>query len=111
MALALYGAILVLGSVPGARADIGEVASGIVLHSLAYAAICFLLFTGSCGSPAMRAGKAVVTVAVMGAVDELVQSFLPYRHGAVADFLIDCNAAVMMAILLYCFLPVPAEQS
>ena len=41
----------------------------------------------------------------MGAVDELVQSLLPYRRGAVADWLVDCNAAVMVAGLLWAFLP------
>ncbi|MDM5179799.1 hypothetical protein PO883_21655, partial [Massilia sp. DJPM01] len=42
-ALAMYAAILIMGSVPGARAEIGTVASGIVLHTIAYGAITFLL--------------------------------------------------------------------
>ncbi len=96
----LYGLILILGSIPGARQDIGNYASGLVLHSCAYAGITFLLFTGGSGNLAARAMKAVLTVAAMGAGDELVQSFLPYRHGAVGDWLVDVtSAAVTVAVM------------
>lgn len=100
-----YAAIVAMGAVPGARAEIGNYASGIVLHTLAYGAITVLLFTGSAGSAPARALKSVLTVAAMGAVDELVQSLLPYRRGAVSDWLVDCNAAVLVAALLWAFLP------
>ncbi len=96
-AIVLYLLILILGSIPGARQDIGEVASGVILHSMAYAGLTFLLFTGGSGTLAQRALKAVLTIAAMGALDEFVQSFFPYRHGAVSDWLVDCNAAVLCA--------------
>ena len=94
-AIVLYLLILVLGSIPGARQDIGQVATGVILHSIAYAGLAFLIFTGSRGGLAQRAVKAVLTIALMGALDEFVQSFFPYRHGAVSDWLVDCNAAVL----------------
>ncbi len=100
-AIALYLAIIVAGSIPGARAEIGNYASGLVLHALAYAALAFLWFTGSAGSPATRAGKALLAVAAMGAGDELVQSFLPYRVGDVRDWLVDCSAALVTCALLW----------
>ena len=100
-AIVLYLMILVLGSIPGARQDIGTVASGVLLHSLAYAGLTFLLFTGGNGGLAQRAGKAVLTIALMGALDEFVQSFFPYRHGAVSDWLVDCNAALLMAAVMW----------
>lgn len=109
-ALAMYAAILIMGSVPGARAEIGTVASGIVLHTIAYGIITFLLFTGSLGSARARAIKSILTVMAMGALDELVQSFLPYRSGAVGDWLIDCNAALITAGLLWAFLPQAARS-
>lgn len=108
-ALAMYAAVVVLGSVPGARAEIGLLARGLILHTLAYGIISFLLYTGSTGGQAARAGKAVLTVALMGALDETIQSFLPYRSGALADFLVDCNAALMTCALLWAFLPAPRE--
>lgn len=100
-AIALYLLILILGSVPGARHDIGEVASGLVLHSCAYAGLTFLLFTGGTGSAALRAAKAVLTIAMMGALDEYVQSYFPYRHAAVSDWLVDCTAAVVTTGLMW----------
>jgi VanZ family protein len=100
-AMAMFALIVIIGSIPGARADAAEVASGIVLHSIAYAVLAFLVFTGSTGSPAQRAPKAVLTIATMGAFDELVQSFLPYRHGAVGDWLVDVTAAMLTATLLW----------
>jgi VanZ family protein len=108
-ALLLYAAIVGFGAIPGVRAEIGQVASGIVLHTVAYACITVLLFTGSTGAPRSRAIKAVLTVALMGAVDELVQTFLPYRRGAIADWLIDCNAALITAGLLWAFLPLRSD--
>ncbi|CAN7515147.1 VanZ family protein [Pseudoduganella sp. LjRoot289] len=100
-ALVLYLMILVLGSIPGARSDIGQVASGLVLHSLAYAGLTFLLFTGGNGNAAWRAIKAVLTVMAMGALDELVQSFLPYRHGALSDWAVDTASALATASVMW----------
>ncbi len=100
-AIVLYLLILILGSLPGARQDIGQVASGLILHSIAYAGLTFLIFTGGTGSLRLRAGKAVLTIALMGALDEYVQSFFPYRHGAVSDWLVDCNAAVLTALFMW----------
>jgi VanZ family protein len=105
VALVLYLAILVIGSIPGARHDIGAYASGPVLHSIAYAGLATLWFTGSSGDGAQRALKAVFAVAVMGAGDEFVQSFFPYRGAAVADWLVDCVAAVVAATILWAVLP------
>lgn len=104
-AFVVYAVIVTMGAIPGARAEIGTYASGMVLHALAYGGITFLLYTGSSGSARARALKSVLTVAAMGALDELIQSFLPYRHGAVGDWLVDCNAAIMVAALLWAFLP------
>jgi VanZ family protein len=109
-ALLLYAAIVAMGSIPGARAEIGDYAPGLVLHTLAYGAVSFLLFTGSTGSARARAVKTVLTVMAMGAFDELVQTFLPYRTGAVADWLVDCNAALITCGLLWAFLPRPAAS-
>jgi VanZ family protein len=100
-AITVYLMILVFGSIPGARQDIGNVASGLILHSCAYAGLAFLLFTGGRGGNRPRAVKAFLTIALMGALDEYVQSFFPYRHGAVSDWLVDCNAALLTAVLMW----------
>lgn len=109
-ALLLYAAIVLMGSIPGARAELGTLASGIALHTLAYGALTFLLYTGTAGTRRARAVRTVLTVFAMGAADELVQSLLPYRSGALADWVIDANAAVVTAGLLWAFLPDPVAS-
>lgn len=105
LALVLYLAIVVIGSIPGERHAIGEYASGLVLHSIAYSGLAALWFTGSIGDGAQRALKAVFAIAVMGAVDETIQRFFPYRGASVGDWLVDCVAAVVMATILWAVLP------
>ncbi|MFN3791986.1 VanZ family protein [Massilia sp.] len=104
-ALVLFAGIVVAGSIPGARAEVGEFAPGVVLHGLTYAFLSLLWFFGSTGSPPARAAKAVVAIALMGAGDELVQSFLPYRSGDVRDWVVDVSAAVLTSTLLAVIVP------
>jgi hypothetical protein len=109
-ALLLFLAILVGGSIPGARADIGHYASGVVLHSTAYAVLALLWFTASRGSAARRSVATVLAIAVMGAIDESVQSFFPYRGADVRDWMVDCSAAVVVCAILWLALPKAALQ-
>lgn len=104
-ALTLYVLVLILGSIPGARADVGRLASGLVLHSVTYAVLTFLLFGGGFGTPRQRAIKALATIMLMGALDEFIQTFLSYRRGSAMDWLVDCNAAAITSALLWAFWP------
>jgi len=100
-AIALFILIVIIGSIPGARAEAAVWATGLVLHGCAYAGLAFLVFTGTSGTPSQRALKAVLHIAAMGAIDELVQSMLPYRHGSLGDWMIDCTAALLSASLMW----------
>lgn len=100
-AVLMYLTIVVAGNIPGARADIGHYAPGVVLHGTAYAILACLCFLASTGSLAARASKAVLAVALMGAGDELIQSFFPYRGADPRDWAVDCTAAVL-AVLVLC---------
>ncbi|MFC3456642.1 VanZ family protein [Massilia haematophila] len=104
-AIAMFAAIVVAGSIPGARADVGQYASGLVLHSAAYATPGPAVFTAGRGSAAARSRSSVAAIAVMGAIDELVQSFFPYRGADVHDWLVDCSAAVVACAILWMVLP------
>jgi hypothetical protein len=101
----IYLGIVVGGNIPGARADIGQYAPGVALHSCAYAVLTALCFLGSTGSPAARAVKAVLAIALMGAGDEFIQSFFPYRGADVRDWAVDCGSAILVSLLLCIFLP------
>jgi hypothetical protein len=96
----MYMAIVVAGNIPGARADIGQYASGVMLHSCAYAVLTVLCFLGSRGSAAARAVKAVLAIVLMGAGDEFIQSFFPYRGADPRDWAVDCGSAILMSLLL-----------
>jgi len=104
-ALVIYLLILVLGSIPGARHEIGEYAPGGVLHALAYSGLTVLLFIGKGTHLNKRAIGAVLMVAAMGAGDEFVQSFLPYRGAAVFDWLVDIAASLTTATAMYFLYP------
>ncbi|MDP3841768.1 MAG: VanZ family protein [Oxalobacteraceae bacterium] len=78
----------------------GKIASGLVLHGLAYSIITFLLFTGSNGRPSGNALRTWLIVAIMGALDEFVQSFFPYRNAAVHDWAVDVTASFVTVFLL-----------
>jgi VanZ family protein len=107
----IYMGIVVVGNIPGARADIGHYASGVVLHGSAYAVLACLCFLGSSGSLAARAGKAVLAIALMGAGDEFIQSFFSYRGADPRDWAVDCVAAVLASLLLCIVLPKTAPTA
>jgi len=100
-AISLFVLNCIIGSIPGARAEAAEFASGLVLHSCGYSFLTFLLFTGCQGMPAQRALKAVLGIAIMGAIDEYIQTFFPYRHGSVDDWLVDMAAALIASTVLW----------
>lgn len=96
-AMFIYVLIVVIGSIPGARHEIGAFAPGTVLHALAYSGLTVLLFIGKGADVAGRAINAVFIVAAMGAGDEFVQSFLPYRGASLLDWLVDVAASLVAA--------------
>lgn len=102
-AIAFYLMMLIIGSIPGARSEIGQFAPGVVLHSIAYAILTFLLFAGSSDRGFNRAVKAVLIVIAMGALDECVQSFFPYRTGSVTDWMIDSLVGIVASGMLLAF--------
>lgn len=54
-ALVLYALVILIGDIPGVRADVGQYASGGVLHSFGYGVLALILFSGTAGGMARRA--------------------------------------------------------
>jgi VanZ family protein len=104
-AFVFYLLIITLGSIPHARAAIGQLASGVILHSLAYSMITFLLFSGIKGNLFKKSVQTLLIVALMGALDECVQSFFPYRTASMGDWLVDCSASIITTFLLFMLWP------
>lgn len=101
LAFALYVLMVSIGSLPGAREDVGQYASGLLLHALAYALLTLLLFVGSAGTRGERFVSAMLTVFAMGAFDEYVQSFFPYRTASVMDWMVDAVAGSATSAMLW----------
>jgi VanZ family protein len=99
-AFLLYLAVIVIGSLPGTRAEVGEYASGLVLHGFTYSVITFLLFGGTSGGAWGKAFKALLIITVMGVLDEYVQSFFPYRTASIMDWFVDISAGFLTSALL-----------
>ena len=104
-AFIIYLLILIVGSIPGARQEIGEYAPGSVLHALAYAGLTVLLFLGRGKTVAERSLGAVIVATAMGAGDEFLQSFLPYRGASVLDWGIDIAASLVAAAAMVVIYP------
>jgi hypothetical protein len=92
-----YGAILVLGNLPGWRSGIGQVAPGFALHSLAYGFLAALFYNALEATALERVRFALTTVSLMGAGDELLQTLFPYRHASILDWAVDVTAAMVVA--------------
>lgn len=110
-AFIFYLLIITIGSIPHARAAIGQVASGVILHSLAYSMITILLFSGIKGNLFKKSALALLTVALMGILDESVQSFFPYRGASIGDWLVDCSASLITTFLLFMIWPVSSRST
>lgn len=95
-----YLAILVFGSIPGWRATLGNYAPGFALHSTAYGFLAVIFYFGIFASPWGRLGFALTTVAAMGAGDEFVQSFFPFRNASVQDWAVDVAAGLVTCLVL-----------
>lgn len=52
----------------------------------------------------------MLAIAAMGAIDESVQSFFPYRGASVRDWMVDCSAALFVCALLWMVLPRTAVE-
>ncbi len=110
VAIIFFLTVVAIGSIPGARLEIANFARAVVLHSVAYGTITIFLFTGTSGSLKYRFVRTLLTVAVMGAIDELVQSLLPYRRGTFSDWFVDCTASFVVGLVLMLVLPEPRRS-
>jgi len=95
-----YLAILVFGSIPGMRAALGHYASGLTLHSTAYSFLAVMFYFGIFALPWGRLGFALTTVTAMGAGDEFVQRFFPFRGASVQDWGVDVAAGLVTCLVL-----------
>ena len=93
-----YGAILLVSSISGRRLDdVGIDVPDKLVHAVEYGVLGFLIVRQRflvVGRPALRAVLgAMAVVAVLGAIDEIYQGFVPHRTPSVADWIADVVGA------------------
>lgn len=105
--VALYAvAVLVLPSLPSLSAPaVRFLASDKVAHFLEYAVFAFLAFRSLSHSGRSRGWKSVVALtflllAAFGAVDEVLQRFVPGRHPDFWDYTADLGGALVSLAVL-----------
>ncbi|HEY0974943.1 MAG TPA: VanZ family protein [Solimonas sp.] len=94
LAVTIYAVMIALGSLWVRLPDPLRDTNDKILHVLAYGGLSVLLFLGL-RLPVLRRSLVIVSaIAVMGAIDEYIQSFFPHRHSDVMDWCADVGAAI-----------------
>ena len=103
LATLLYLTMLVLGATLTVLPDPLQQSNDKLLHLLAYGGLAGLLFLGLQRPTLQRCGIVILTIAVLGGVDEAIQSLFPHRHSDVMDWLADvaaaCGACLGLSVL------------
>jgi len=102
-ALVFYVLMVGLGSIPGNRQELGNLASARLLHFGAYSFLSILLYYSVTYRPLHRALYTLLAIALLAAVDEAIQGLLPYRTGAITDWAFDMLVAALCVSLLTLF--------
>jgi VanZ family protein len=96
---ALFFAVLVtVGNLPGLAAEMSDAFGDKRLHLAAYAFLTTLIYFSVNRRPALTA---LVAIAMLGALDEAIQSLFPYRQAELLDLLADISAAGATVISLH----------
>ncbi len=103
--LALAGFFLLmvlLGSVPGQAQALSDRYGDKLLHTLAYGFMAILCHRSLHAPRTLHALLTVGVIALLGLLDESLQSLLPYRNASILDWCFDIGAAAIVAALLAC---------
>jgi VanZ family protein len=99
VAIVIYVLMLAFGAIePTVEALPGRESFSKIYHVLFFFGLAGLLWFGL-RNPSVKIVTSLVAVA--GAIDELHQFFLPFRHALFADVLIDTAAGLTAALILH----------
>ncbi len=100
-ALAIFFvAMIALGSVPGQAQALSDRYGDKLLHTLAYGFMTLLCHRALLAPPRLRLLVTIAAIALLGLLDESLQSLLPYRNASASDWCFDIGAATIVAALL-----------
>jgi VanZ family protein len=96
-AAAFFGVLVTVGNLPGLAAQMSDTFGDKCLHLTAYAVLTALIYASVQRRPGLTA---LLVVAVLGGLDEWIQSFFAYRQAELLDLLADISAAGATVISL-----------
>ena len=100
-----------VGAIPGKAMAASAVVSDKLLHFTAYSILSTLLYCGMSGSRLTRGLRTFLLIALLGGLDELLQSFMPYRSFSRIDWEVDMLAAAICIGFLMLIHPIYAAMA
>ncbi len=91
-------ALVTVGNLPGLASEMSDAFGDKRLHLAAYAFLTGLIYLSVNRRPGLTA---LLAVSALGALDESIQSFFPYRQADFLDLLADISAAGATVISLH----------
>lgn len=99
-AIIFFILMVILGAIPGEAHALSEAVHDKLLHFLAYSVLSVLIYASFTGQPAARAFRTLIIIASLGALDEAIQSLMPYRDANWMDWKADMLASLSSVTLL-----------
>ncbi len=93
--LLFFGLMVLLGSVPGNANALSDRFGDKTLHLIAYVGLSVLCYRAWLAPRKKRIAITLLMIALLGLIDEGIQSALPYRNASVVDWCVDFLAALM----------------
>ena len=103
--LAFFIIMLAAGAIPGSANALSDRFGDKLLHLLAYGFMAALCFQSLRGRRLTQSLISLLIIALLGLIDELVQSLLPYRNASLIDWCFDIAAAIVVIIFMNLFAP------
>ncbi|MDP3842575.1 MAG: VanZ family protein [Oxalobacteraceae bacterium] len=100
IAFAFFALMVAIGAIPGEATALSAMVPDKLLHFTAYASLSGLIYSGLTGRPLSRAVRTLLAIALLGGLDETIQSFMPYRSADWADWEFDMLAALTCVVVL-----------
>lgn len=100
IACAFFALMMLIGAIPGEAQALSDAVGDKLLHLSAYSFLTCMLFGGLRGTIASRAFRTIVMIALLGSIDEAIQSVMPYRNANFTDLAFDMLAGSLTLTFL-----------
>ena len=109
--LAFFISMLAAGAIPGSANTLSDRFGDKLLHLLAYGFMAALCFQSLQGRRLTHSLISLLIIALLGLIDEFVQSLLPYRNASLLDWCFDIAAAIVVITFMNLFTPATTKIS